>query len=283
MLTTEQKNKVENIIRDVGDNCIFPYFQNLVQGDISYKESINDPVTIADQKAEALLKDGLTALLPDSLFVGEELYATDKTVLRYLDQSDRPVWLVDPIDGTSNFIKGKAGFGIMVCLLDNGVPVASWFYEVPAKKMVAFYAPRSLSENGQPMPFRQGFGKPYKGLIGQRLHQFPEMQKLKAECQDMVIGASQEPSIIFYQQMLAGEIDFLVFKVAHPWDHLPGIAMVASNGAVCAQWSGEAIRYSAVGAGIVVARNSEILSFVLKNIVEPLSQSESIMALKSFK
>lgn len=283
MLSNKQKNDIETLIRKVGDEYIFPQFRKISETHVDYKDSKNDPVTIVDINAEKILKEGLLNIIPDSLFIGEELYSTDKNILDYLDDKNKPVWIVDPIDGTDNFIAGKPGFGIMACIVYGQEIIGSWLYEVSQKRMTVFYAPDSISENGEKIMSYSQPKKPFRGLIGKKLHRFPEVQRLKEECQDIILDPLQEPSIICYREMLLGNIDFLVFKVTYPWDHLPGIAFLKSQGCVVSRWSGEDFRLSDVHEGLVVSKNQEIAGVVLEEIVGVLLRSEDIKGMKSFK
>jgi fructose-1,6-bisphosphatase/inositol monophosphatase family enzyme len=283
MLSNKQKDDIEELIRKVGDECILPHFRRISDDDVSYKDSNIDPVTAVDIEAEKLLKEGLLHILPGSLFVGEELYSTDKSIIQYLNDEDKPVWIVDPIDGTDNFIAGKLGFGIMACLVYKGEIVGSWLYEVSQQRMTLYYAPDFILENGKKLTSSYEPMKPFKGLIGKKLHRFPEVQNLKAECQEVILDSLQGPSIICYREMLLGHIDFLIFKVTYPWDHLPGIAFLKSQGAVISRWSGEDICLSDINEGLVVARNPEVMKVVLEKIVSILLESEEVAGMKSFK
>lgn len=73
----------------------------------------DEPVTAADREASALIVDGLRAAFPDDAILSEE--AVDET-----DRSrfDKPrVWMIDPIDGTKDFIRGEGGFATMIGLV----------------------------------------------------------------------------------------------------------------------------------------------------------------------
>ncbi|NJM93178.1 MAG: inositol monophosphatase, partial [Rhodospirillaceae bacterium] len=60
--------------------------------------------------------------------VAEEAVFRDPTLLDLL-KGDRPVWLIDPIGGTKTFLRGEAGFGIYVSLLQGGRVLAGWIHE----------------------------------------------------------------------------------------------------------------------------------------------------------
>lgn len=282
MLDENQKRAVEELIREVGDQCIFSYFRNLSKEDISFKESENDPVSIADREAEKLLRDGLTRILPDSRFVGEESYAEDAGILKLLDQQDQPVWVVDPIDGTANFVAGREGFGIIICLVMGGETLSSWLYEVCSKAMTVLHKGQEIVTNAGEISAAAS-ARPYKGQIGLRLFQFPEVQAMTGQVSDLLIQQAADPSIINYQRMLTGALDFVVYKVTYPWDHLAGVALVIKNGGIASRWSGQDFLVSDVYEGLVVARNREVYDLVMSEVVKPLSGSEEIMGLKVLK
>ena len=76
------------------------------------------PVTVADQCAEKVIVAGLHRLAPDIPVVGEEAASAGDIP----DVSNR-FWLVDPIDGTKEFISRNGEFTVNIALVDHGVPV----------------------------------------------------------------------------------------------------------------------------------------------------------------
>ena len=77
------------------------------------------PVTDADHAAEAIIVAGLRALTPDTPVVAEEEMAAG----RVPDASNGgPFWLVDPLDGTKEFIKRNGEFTVNIALIEDGRP-----------------------------------------------------------------------------------------------------------------------------------------------------------------
>lgn len=76
-----------------------------------------DIVTATDHAIQDALIGPLEALVPGSRAVGEEGFAGID------DPRGRPLWLLDPLDGTLNFAKGLPGFGLSLALLVEGEPV----------------------------------------------------------------------------------------------------------------------------------------------------------------
>jgi len=77
----------------------------------------DEPVTIADKRANQLIVDGLAKRFPHDPVVSEELPSAEATL-----RAPR-LWLVDPIDGTKDFIRGSEGFSVMIGIVRDGRPV----------------------------------------------------------------------------------------------------------------------------------------------------------------
>jgi myo-inositol-1(or 4)-monophosphatase len=82
------------------------------------KSTPTDPVTIVDTETERLLRDRLAELRPGERVLGEEGGG------RSDDSAGRPTWVVDPIDGTVNFVYGLPAYGVSVAVQVDGESVA---------------------------------------------------------------------------------------------------------------------------------------------------------------
>lgn len=78
----------------------------------------SSPVTAADQRAEAIILPGLAELTPGIPVVAEEEAAAG----RIPEVGDGPFWLVDPLDGTKEFVKRNGEFTVNIGLIKDGVP-----------------------------------------------------------------------------------------------------------------------------------------------------------------
>lgn len=76
------------------------------------------PVTAADERAEALILPALAALLPDVPVVAEESVSSG-----HVPEIGDRFWLVDPLDGTKEFISRNGEFTVNIALVENGQPV----------------------------------------------------------------------------------------------------------------------------------------------------------------
>ena len=89
-------------------------------------KAIDNPVTIADKKADKYLYEFLSGEFPNDGWLSEETVDTKERLLK-----DR-VWIVDPLDGTKEFIEGVPHFSVSIALVKNGEPVVGVIYN-PAK------------------------------------------------------------------------------------------------------------------------------------------------------
>ncbi len=87
----------------------------------------NTPVTIADKKAEEVIREIINRETPDYGIVGEEFGTTGFEKKR--------CWVIDPIDGTKSFIHGVPLFGTLIALLENGKPVLG-LINLPAQNLM---------------------------------------------------------------------------------------------------------------------------------------------------
>ncbi|EFL89571.1 3'(2'),5'-bisphosphate nucleotidase CysQ [Ahrensia sp. R2A130] len=98
-----------HVIMDVRETC----FQVEAKGDDS-------PVTLADTRAEAIVLNGLATAFPDIPVIAEEAMAAGQRP----DTSDGIFFLVDPLDGTREFVDGFDDFTVNIALILDGVPMA---------------------------------------------------------------------------------------------------------------------------------------------------------------
>ncbi|WP_195820978.1 3'(2'),5'-bisphosphate nucleotidase CysQ [Roseobacter sp. MH60115] len=105
-------------------------------------KSDDSPVTAADEAADALISAGLRAAFPDVMLVTEEQSATHET-------SGDTFLIVDPLDGTKEFIHRRGDFTVNIALVEGGVPTRGVVY-APAKGRM-FYTDadgQSVEETG---------------------------------------------------------------------------------------------------------------------------------------
>ena len=109
-------NDVIALIKEAGKAVMEIYTTDF---DVKIK-SDNSPVTAADKAAEALIIKGLKTLTPDIAIISEEAAEDEK--IPVMGPEDR-FWLVDPVDGTKEFINRNGEFTVNIALIEQGLPV----------------------------------------------------------------------------------------------------------------------------------------------------------------
>lgn len=109
------------LLREVTGDCVRTAAHQIMDKDTTVA---GDIVTDTDYAIQTRLEDALSALLPGSVFIGEEDFAARHSL------SDAPHWIVDPLDGTLNFACQLPFYGASVALLINKTPVVGVVYDL---------------------------------------------------------------------------------------------------------------------------------------------------------
>ncbi len=111
---------IYNIALDAGKSIMAHYHSNLT---IDNKAD-NSPVTVADLAANEIIISQLQQLTPDIPILSEESPHTDWQQRQHWQS----FWLVDPLDGTKEFINKNGEFTVNIALIENGKPVLAVIY-----------------------------------------------------------------------------------------------------------------------------------------------------------
>ncbi|EDW80161.1 uncharacterized protein Dwil_GK24473 [Drosophila willistoni] len=114
--------------------------------DYKVKADFYDLVTVYDKQIEDLLTEGLLKAFPESLIIGEEESAESH---REAVLTDAPTWIIDPIDGTTNFIHRIPHCCISVGLAINKELVAGIIYNPPLNELFSAWKGNGAFLNGQ--------------------------------------------------------------------------------------------------------------------------------------
>jgi 3'(2'), 5'-bisphosphate nucleotidase len=129
MVSAGLRAGVVDLVREAG-RATMTYYDAPASAGVREKDD-KSPVTLADEVAHGILVEGLRRLDPSTPVVSEEAAAEDFDTRR----GWRRFWLVDPLDGTKEFIKRRAEFTVNVALIEDGEPVFG-VVEAPALDLV---------------------------------------------------------------------------------------------------------------------------------------------------
>ncbi|MEV1044314.1 inositol monophosphatase family protein [Streptomyces sp. NPDC049916] len=235
--------EVEAAVRAAAAAEIMPRHRQLATHDIIEKNGPHDLVTTADRLAEEHLTASLTKLLPGSVVVGEEAVHADPSVYEALG-GDAPVWIVDPVDGTRQFVRGEAGFCTLVALAQHGVIHASWTYAPVLGEMAVAVRGRGATLNGEPV--RSGAPAPGDTLTVATSHPDYTTDDQKHALLGLdTDGIATRPcgsAGLEYLAVARGALDAVAFSWEYAWDHAAGLLLVAEAGGAHATLSGAPFR-----------------------------------------
>jgi len=107
------RQQIQQLVRDVASTTLLPYTNNVSR---DYKKD-GSIVTAADSAVQSSLTKQLADLHPDIALLGEEMTAEQQ---QQLFDSGKPIWCLDPVDGTSNFASGLPFYSISLALIEQG-------------------------------------------------------------------------------------------------------------------------------------------------------------------
>ncbi|MFF5138367.1 inositol monophosphatase family protein [Streptomyces sp. NPDC013157] len=234
---------VEDAIRKAARTEILPRWRRLADHEVDQKSGPHDLVTDADRLAERYLTGELAALLPGSVVVGEEAVHADPETYDAL-QGDQPVWIVDPVDGTRQFVRGEDGFCTLVALAHRGVLLASWTYAPAREQLATAVRGKGAFLDGE----RLLAGAPEAGRDLRVATSHPDYttdaqkRALFALWTDGVAPRACGSAGLEYLAVARGELDGVAFSWEAAWDHAAGLLLVEEAGGAHLTIAGEPFR-----------------------------------------
>lgn len=263
-------DQIKLLMHETAQRFILPKFKNLDEDDIETKSAPDDLVTIADHQAEAFLSANLKALYPSIAVLGEEAVAADPSILSILnDSSDETGYFVmDPVDGTRNFVAGKKEFGMILSYVRAGEVVQAYIYDVlqdhfmtAVKGEGAYDATHKITLQTQ-QDLRVGFGKD-KYFCDDLRSKFNNAV-LAHNLSSSVLGCSAHE----YMQFVRGQARFYFACSAKPWDHLAGALITREAGGVCHNWNGSPYQPKDYNASILSAIDQDDWHYIHETLLQ---------------
>jgi myo-inositol-1(or 4)-monophosphatase len=225
------------------------------------EKSQHDFVTEVDRAAEALIAEEILRAEPESVIVGEELSPTRAA-------RGELVWIVDPLDGTTNFLHGYPQYAVSIGCLVDGKLAAGVIHDVCRQRTYkatrgggAFEedARMSVSAVTEPRHALIGTGFPFKtlNLLQLYLSQFAA-----------VIGAASGirragAAALDLADVAAGRLDAFWELTLAPWDIAAGTLLIREAGGIVTRPDGAADVLSTEGNGAIVAGNGAMHRWLL--------------------
>lgn len=211
---------VKGWLRESRDNVLRKIDTRLT---VSTKSSRTDLVTNIDKQNEQFIVTKIREFDPDARILGEEGSGDE------VDSVAGHVWIVDPIDGTMNFVKQRNHFAIMIALYIDGAGVLGYILDVMGNHLLSGGPALGVFDNGQPLekaadtPLREGL----VGLSGPMvLHDDYHMVNIANRSLGMRVYGSAGIDII---SVLRGELVAYI-SYLKPWDFGAGKILCETAG-----------------------------------------------------
>nr|XP_012235042.1 PREDICTED: LOW QUALITY PROTEIN: inositol monophosphatase 1-like [Linepithema humile] len=202
--------------------------------DVLTKSCDVDLVTEWDQKVEKLVIDGVLQKYPDHKFIGEETTASGQKI----ELTDAPTWIIDPIDGTMNFVHGLPHTCISVALLINKTAEIGIVYNPILEQLFTARKGKGAFLNGAPIHVSEE-KELRKALIMVEMGTSRDPEKLKIMLQNITLltarvhGLRSLGSAALNMCMVAlGGVDVCFEFGIHAWDIAAGDLIVREAGGV---------------------------------------------------
>jgi len=209
--------------------------------EIGSKSNPNDLVTSMDKNTEKYFLEKIKTTFPEHLLIGEEGFGDDVKTL------DGTVWIIDPIDGTMNFVQQKRNFAISVAIYYNGVGEIGLIYNVMEDELYsakrgegAYKNDLKLSRLAQPAILEESvIGLNHLWLCENRLVNEKVMQELVKTARGSRTYGSAALEFAFVAE---GVLEGYLTMSLSPWDFAAGMILVNEVGGVTTNIAGEPIK-----------------------------------------
>ena len=228
---------------------IFASFQRTI--DVGIKSNRNDLVTDLDRQIEGLLVKKIKENFPDSQIMSEESHPVISKVAE-----DKLLWIIDPIDGTMNFVKQKTDFAIMIGIFKGQQPIRGFIYDVMGDQLYHGGPEAGVYCNQQKLmpPPNSHLAEGLLGIGGVMLiHNAYGLQQIALASHGVRIYGSAGMQII---RVLKGQSVAYVSHL-HPWDLAAGKILAETLGLAVKTIDGKEPSVLALVDVLVASKNAQ--------------------------
>ena len=250
----DELRTLEKILSQLSAEQIMPRFNK-----VSYQfKPDGSLVTEADTVMQTAIVNALRNHWPEYQLLGEEMTAEQQQVL--LQYGDTGLWVVDPLDGTTNFASGIPIFSVSVALIKNGEVALGVIYDPVRKESFSAIKQQGAWLNGQPL-------KPV--IEAQQLKQCIAQVDLKRLPKSMASQLAQDHPYASQRNFGSGALDWCWLAAGRSqlylhggqkfWDYLAGHLILQEAGGVVSTFEQEEIFIKALAPRSVIAAVNPLL------------------------
>ena len=262
LFTRAQLDILSDILQDATRAEILPRFRCLTEGAIRTKTGPLDLVTDADEAAERMITARLRAEFPGCLVVGEEAVSADVRVMDGLMQADL-AFVVDPVDGTSNFASGMTLFGCMSAVLVRGQVVGTAIHDPIGRDTALALRGEGAwiaREDGSTRSLHVAAPVPVSEMNGGVFWRFLPSDigaRVAANLPRVAGNFGYRCAAHEYRLLASGGCHYLFYGRLYPWDHAPGWLLHQEAGGYSAHFDGTAYQADNLNGGLICTPDRE--------------------------
>ncbi|MGE8206754.1 inositol monophosphatase family protein [Heyndrickxia sp. NPDC080065] len=217
---------------------IFDSFQKTL--DIQTKSDRNDLVTNIDKETEEFFTKNIAANFPDHHIVGEEGFGDT------IDKTEGILWIIDPIDGTVNFVHQQRNFAISIGIYENGKGRLGYIYDVVHDELYFVESGKGAYFNDTPIA-KMADTKVSDAIIGINsswliANRHIPISNLHALVRDSRAARSIGAASLEFAYVATGRLDAYISMRLSPWDFAAGRLLVEELGGVVTTVKGELLQ-----------------------------------------
>ena len=236
--------------------------------DISTKKDANDLVTNVDRETEQFFVNNIRSCFPGHKILGEEGFGED------LQTVDGYIWVIDPIDGTMNFVHQRRNFMISVGIYKDGTGLAGYIYDVIRDELFSAIKGEGAFLNGEPLKSlvpttleKSIIGINASWVTENRHIDFQRLVPLvkKARGTRSLGSAAMEMAYV-----AAGWLDAYISLRLSPWDYAAGKIIVEELGGRATTLDGEPL--SLLTGSTVFFSKPGLYEYIMENYLKGLKE-----------
>ncbi|WP_226530586.1 inositol monophosphatase family protein [Metabacillus niabensis] len=221
-------------IKEAGENIRSSFESTL---SIQYKSNPNDLVTNMDKEVEQFLIGKIQETYPDHRILGEEGYGDEVTDLNGV------IWIIDPIDGTMNFVHQQRNFAISIGIYGDGVGYIGLIYDVVHEELYHAFKGNGAYMNEVPLP-KLDQVKIEEAVISINPVWVTENKRFDHNVIVPIVKKvrgtrSYGSAAIECAYVAAGRLDAYITMRLAPWDFAAGIILIEEVGGSVSTLDGE--------------------------------------------
>lgn len=223
-------------------------------GDVTSKSTATDPVSDVDREAETVIVAGICESRPDDGILGEEDTLIEGTSgLR---------WVIDPLDGTVNYLYEFPSHAVSIGVELNGIPVIGVVYDTALNEIYSARVDGNSTKNGQEIQVTS-CSKLSLALLGTGFAYEPSVRRSQAKLLTELIPQVRDirrsgSCAVDLCSVASGRLDAFFETGVHWWDVAAGIQIVRSAGGV-ATYEPDKKRIIASGPNLWKQLNSAVI------------------------